>query len=663
MKNAMAIFAVAVMLAVVLAPASLAEAADDEVGIVLSDSGVTVDGATASTDSSSAVYVGAEIVYYESGTDSSYGEGTEADMHDASEAALHTVVTITAAGTYRISGTLSYGQIAVDVGTDETDVVTLILDGVDITCTVAPAIIFYSVWESGDASTATTDIPDEAGANIVIADDSVNNVSGSYVARIYKEGTTSKLHKYDGAVYSKMSMIVSGGTKGNGVLNITAENEGLDSELHLTINGGIITIAAQNDGINTNEDYISVTEINGGTLYVVGGLGDEGDGIDSNGYIVINGGTVYATAKTDLGDGGIDADMDIIINGGTVVAIGGRNDSVSTSSTQAYMELSYASIQAAGTMVCLTDASGNVVIAFAADRTYQSVTISTADLNLGTTYHLYSGGTCTGTLAYGIYSGGSYSGGTQMQYTGNSSAMGGGSAFPGMDGSMMPGGTTVPGGTTAPTTPGSTTTPDQTTVPTAPDGTTTVPGSTTTTSSTGSVEFTLTESVKTFSGVSATSTTSKTSVTIDVEYSTDDGITVTSITVTAGSTALDISDILQVTVQDDPAESYYATASAGDLDAVNAIMPTDAGTYTITVAVSDSDDSYTGVYQATITIAEDGTVTVGDEYSTDSTDPVETTSGDSGSGSDSDLLTYVAVAVVAAALAAVVTYAIVRRRP
>ena len=123
-----------------------------------------------------------------------------------------------------------------------------------------------------------------AGANVIIADGSVNNFDGSHVARIYEPGTTDKLHKYDGAFYSKMSMNVSGETAGDGVLNITGDNEGLDTELHLTINGGVINIDAANDGINTNEDNVSVTTINGGTLNIDAGLGSEGDGIDSNGW-------------------------------------------------------------------------------------------------------------------------------------------------------------------------------------------------------------------------------------------------------------------------------------------------------------------------------------------------------------------------------------------
>ena len=315
--------------------------------ILLSDDGITVNGQTASDDSSSAVYVGADIVYYESGHDETYGEGTEADAHSADEAEQHTVVTITEPGMYRLSGQLSTGQVAVDLGEDAEDdpnaVVTLVLDGVDITCTVAPAVIFYHVYECGstDAETASGTVDTSAaGANVYLADGSENIVNGSYVARIYEEGTTDKLHKYDGAFYSKMSMNIDG----EGSLVINAENEGLDTELHLTINGGNISITAQNDGINTNEDGVSVTTVNGGNLTINAGLGAEGDGIDSNGFLTINGGTIVTMANEQSPEGGIDADGDITINGGTLIALGVRNDSVSEQSEQLYMELSMSSV-------------------------------------------------------------------------------------------------------------------------------------------------------------------------------------------------------------------------------------------------------------------------------------------------------------------------------
>ena len=317
------------------------------VEIRLSDSGITVDGDPAAQEGQ-AVTVGRDIVYYEEGKDFTYGEGEAADAHSAEDAAAHTVVHITEPGVYRLSGKLSRGQIAVDLGEGAEDdpaaVVTLILDGADITCQVAPAIIFYNVYECGsaDAEKAAREVDTSAaGANILIADGTENIVSGSYVARIYKPGTVvlnkdgtevedaKKLHKYDGAVYSKMSMNVDGGPKGSGVLTIRAENEGLDTELHLTVDGGIIRIFSGNDGVNTNEDGVSVTTVNGGELHIrVTGETGEGDGIDSNGWLVINGGTVTAQACAVSADAGIDSDMGIHINGGTVIAAGHMLDRI-----------------------------------------------------------------------------------------------------------------------------------------------------------------------------------------------------------------------------------------------------------------------------------------------------------------------------------------------
>ena len=52
-----------------------------ETVITLSDDGVQVDGADASTDPASAVYVGGEIIYYRDGTDETYGEGSQEEQH------------------------------------------------------------------------------------------------------------------------------------------------------------------------------------------------------------------------------------------------------------------------------------------------------------------------------------------------------------------------------------------------------------------------------------------------------------------------------------------------------------------------------------------------------------------------------------------------------
>ena len=330
----------------------------DATSIVLSDDGVTVDGEAAPTDETAAVYTAHDIVYYEAGRDFTYGEGTEADEHTTEEAAAHTVVHITQPGTYAVSGTLSAGQIAVDLGEDAEDdqsaVVTLILNGVNITCTVAPAVIFYSVYECGstdeDTAAATVDTS-AAGANVLIADGTVNNVTGSYVARIYEpdsvvlseDGTevadSSKLHKYDGAFYSKMSMNVGGGEDGSGVLNITADNEGLDTELHLTINGGAVT----------------------------------------------------AAACAESGDAGIGATARITINGGTVMAFRNKDDRID-GGDQTYVVFSFASRQTGGETYTLQDADGGTVGTWTPVNDFTCLVVSSPDLTAGD-YTLWQGDT------------------------------------------------------------------------------------------------------------------------------------------------------------------------------------------------------------------------------------------------------------------------------
>ncbi len=372
--------------------------------IELSDEEITIDGDVATTNEEAAVYVANDIVYYEEGRDFTYGEGTRADAHSKEEADKHTVVHITKPGTYVLSGKLEAGQIAVDLGKGAEDdpeaVVALVLNNVDITCSVAPGVIFYNVYEccSSDEDEAAKDVDTSAaGANVLIADGTVNNVTGSYVARIYEsvelneDGTevvdSKKLHKYDSAFYSKMSMNINGGEIGDGMLNINAENEGLGTELHLTINGGQINIVSGNDGINTNEDNVSVTTINGGYLFIgVDGSTGEGDGIDSNGWLVINGGVVSASACATSRDAGIDSDKGIHINGGSVIAAGNMLDHISESE-QNYVVFTFRDKVEGGKEITLKKDEESLFLTMTNDFTY--LIISNAMLEEGGTYTLW----------------------------------------------------------------------------------------------------------------------------------------------------------------------------------------------------------------------------------------------------------------------------------
>lgn len=363
--------------------------------ILLSDEGITVDGGS-ETD---AVYTSRDIIYYEDrdtyDSGNPYGEGTDADKHTAQEAAAHTVVNITRPGAYRFTGKLSAGQLRVDLGEDaygDPDaVVELILNNADIACTVAPAILFLNTYEFDGNWSADTARPDVdtafAGASLILEGE--NTVSGSHVAKIFKDKDgEKKLWKQDGAIYSYMSLNVYG----PGSLDLTADNEGLDTELHLTINGGDITIRSDNDGINTNEDGVSVTAINGGNVTIFAGLGAEGDGIDSNGYLVINGGTVISSANPSA-DAGLDSDLGSFINGGTVIAFGSTMDWAESESAQVTMNLQFASSQDPGMLVVAKE-DGTVVFAldpaseYGFDRSFTGIILSFPDLRQGTSYTL-----------------------------------------------------------------------------------------------------------------------------------------------------------------------------------------------------------------------------------------------------------------------------------
>lgn len=437
------------------------------VTIELSDESIKVDGGEATDNTEAAVYVANDIIYYEEGKDFTYGEGDEADAHSAEEAAAHTVVHITQPGTYSVSGTLSKGQIAVDLGEDaEKDpnaVVTLVLNGVDLTCTVAPAVMFYNVYECGstDTETATKDVDTSAaGANVIIADGTANTVTGSHVARIYKpdsvelneDGTevldAKKLHKYDAAFYSRMSMNVNGGAQGSGGLDIVADNEGLDSELHLTINGGDINIVSGNDGINTNEDGVSVTTVNGGNLNIlVTGETGEGDGIDSNGWLVINGGTVTAVAYGYSMDSGIDSDMGIHINGGSVMATGNMLDRIEEGG-QNYAVFNFAG-QQNGEELQLKNLDGEVVLSVGpVVNPYSILIVSSPELAAGD-YTLWSGEVQLAGSTGGMMGGPGMGGRMPQMPDGFAPSqmpeMPGGGGFPDdFDFSQMPGGMPMP---------------------------------------------------------------------------------------------------------------------------------------------------------------------------------------------------------------------------
>ena len=324
------------------------------------------------------------------------------------------IIKITLEGTYILSGTLN-GQIKVS----STGTVKLVLNGVTIKNSASNGIIFTKAYEL-DSSTfnyntaKSLDIT-KAGAQIIIADGTENTVNAAY-----QDGK-------DGAIHSDVSILITGESKGDGVLNVIASSEGIETDKHLFLNGGIVNIAAQDDGINASEDQACIVILRGGKLLINSGLGREGDGVDSNGYILVQGGEVYSHARPGA-DSGLDADISTIIDGGKVFSVGSSMDMASTSSGQPTMNLIFNSNVASSSTITVKDTDGNEIISYCADstayisgterRTYLAAVVSHPNFKANGVYHLYMDG-------------------TQLGYTGNEGGQGpGGHGGPGGPGSQ-----------------------------------------------------------------------------------------------------------------------------------------------------------------------------------------------------------------------------------
>jgi hypothetical protein len=186
------------------------------------------------------------------------------------------VVTISAAGEYSVSGTLDNGQIVINTG-DEAMKVTLTLNNASITCLDAPAIMV----EKADK------------LKLVLADGSENTVTSGV------EGTAPAADASGAAIFSKDDLDI----EGSGKLTVNGYiNNGIASKNDLTIQGGYVTVNAVNNGLRGADSV----QIEAGTLVISAG----NDGIksattdkDGKGFITVSGGDVTVSASGD----GIDA--------------------------------------------------------------------------------------------------------------------------------------------------------------------------------------------------------------------------------------------------------------------------------------------------------------------------------------------------------------------
>lgn len=212
-----------------------------------------------------------------------------------------TVITVTAGGTYVVSGTCADGQIVVNEPKQEA--VRLVLNGLDLTC----------------QSSAPIYVKEAKKVVLVLAEGTENRVTDSAVYT----AVDSETNEPNAAIFSKGDLSVTG----SGALTVTAKyNNGINSKDGLKITDGILTVQAAGNGIK-GKDFVA---IGGGTLQVTAGH----DGIKSTntadasvGFVRIDGGSVTVTAEQD----GIQAESGLVIADGTVnIVSGGGSANAST---------------------------------------------------------------------------------------------------------------------------------------------------------------------------------------------------------------------------------------------------------------------------------------------------------------------------------------------
>ncbi len=357
--------------------------------INLSDDGVTVNGTAITEKTEQAVYTSSFTEFH---------EDVKAEYKDTANTIIH----ITKAGDYELSGAMSNAQIRVTAPEQE---VNLILNGVEISNNTAPAIY---IEDAADTQTAG-----ETGAVITLTECTTNIINGSHVAEYIDENGVEIDN--DGAISANVSLMLDG----TGALQVSGDKEGIETKMHLTINNGTIQISSSDDALNASEDGVSTITINDGIINCAIQNGSEGDGIDSNGSIHINGGFVVAQAHSSSMDSGLDADLGIYINGGTVCATGNMYEEISAESAQQHAQFYFAEKQKGNVPMVITDADGNYVLAYTPVNDFSILEFSSADLTDGQTYYLYSGGTLTGTVTNGIYTQvDSYTDGIQLAHRG-----------------------------------------------------------------------------------------------------------------------------------------------------------------------------------------------------------------------------------------------------
>ncbi len=305
-------------------------------------------------------------------------------------------VTISASGNYTVDGSVTDGQILVNVPdtTADSDAVSMYLQDVTMTSsTGAPCILGQSAKKlklTCSGENTLTDTAAEANADtsgVIYGDCDITVTKNS-------TGTLNITSSMNTAIRSKDDIKLNGGAVViNTDVDDTSDADAIRANNTLEVDGASVSITSSADGLKSSKEDVSILSgkvsikagndavqaatalnISGGTVIA---SGDRGFTLDENGTLAITGGDVLATA-TDYAFG-----MD---SSGAAVTVD------TSGCTQGVVQLDYAAEWKKSNAVTLKKGS-DTVFEMTPNKKYTYVLASGAKLSGTDSYTLYTGGT------------------------------------------------------------------------------------------------------------------------------------------------------------------------------------------------------------------------------------------------------------------------------
>ena len=305
------------------------------------------------------------------------------------------VVTITASGNYTVDGSITDGQILVDIPdtTADADDVSLTLHQVTMTSSTGTPCLYTKsaaktkltlVGTSSFTDTAATANADTSG---VLYSDSKFTVTKN------STGTLKVQSSMNIGIYATDNINLNGGSVIVSTdVDSTSDADAIKSKKRVTVDAASEEVEASADGIKSTKQNIEVVsgsvsvkagndamqaataiDVSGGSVVA---CGDRGFTLDDGGALNITGGTVLATA-TDYAFG--------------QTADGTALNLDYSGSTQGIMQLAYAEEWKKGNEILVQNGSDS--LSLTPIKKFDYVLLSSSNLDSSSTYQLYTGGT------------------------------------------------------------------------------------------------------------------------------------------------------------------------------------------------------------------------------------------------------------------------------